>query len=113
VDTDEAYFLSADGQVEFFVYSPQWGGNPISYLDVADNEEIDSEKTAIDEIDPNIVINWVTFKDKDGQYLRSYYSKQTESTHKVFGIKYSDQASYNLHKDEYDAFKKSLIQYAD
>ena len=75
VDTDEAYFLSADGTVEFFVCSPQWGGNPINYLELADNEEIDSKKTTMDEIDPEILMNWVTYKDKDGNYLRSHYSK--------------------------------------
>ena len=75
VDTDEAYFLSADGTVEFFVCSPQWGGNPINYLELADNEEIGSKKTTMDEIDPEILMNWVTYKDKDGNYLRSHYSK--------------------------------------
>lgn len=113
VETDEAYFLSADGEVEFFVYSPQWGGNPLIYLDMADNEEIDSEKTTVDEINPNIIVKWVTFKDKNGKYLRSYFSKQTESTHLVFGIKYANQTVYDLYKTDYAAFKKSLIQYAD
>lgn len=113
VKTDEAHFLSANGSVEFFVYSPQWGGNPLSYLIKADNEEIENEKTTVDDIDSDIVLKWVTIKNKEGKYTRSYYSKQTESTHLVFGIKYKDQTSYDLFKEDYKAFKKSLIQYAD
>lgn len=113
IETDEAFFLSPDEQVEFFVYSPQWGGNPLNYLELAENEEPESEKTTVDEIDPSIISKWVTYKDKNDQYFRSYYSKETESTHLVFGIKYSDQASYDFYKEDYTAFKKSLIQYAD
>ena len=33
--TDEAYFLSPDGTVEFFVYSPLWSGDPESYLKIS------------------------------------------------------------------------------
>lgn len=113
VVTDEAVFAAPNGDVEFFVFSPQWGGNPESYWDALPNEEIESEKTTVDEIDPNRVYRWVTFKDKKGIYQRSYYSKRTESTHLVFGIKYKDQATYDAFKPAYDAFKNSLQQYAD
>ncbi|MFT5859826.1 MAG: hypothetical protein ACI865_001932 [Flavobacteriaceae bacterium] len=113
VSTDEASFASPDETVSFFVYSPQWGGDPKNYLYPAPNEKIESDKTTVDEIDPNNIYRWVTFADKDGNYMRSAYSKSTESTHLVFGIKYSDQEIYDLYKESYAAFKKSLVQYAD
>ncbi len=113
VATDEAIFTSLNGDVQFFVYSPQWGGNPKNYLNTLPNEKISSDKTTVDEIDPNRIYRWITFEDKNGKYIRSVYSKKSESTHLVFGIKYKDQATYEKYKSSYTAFKKSLIQFAD
>jgi hypothetical protein len=110
-NADEAKFTSPDKKVEFFVYSPQWGGNPAEYLNLGVNEELVSEKT-----DQNTYS--ATIKDKSGSYTRSYLSiknpEGTDSeTHKVFGIKYTDQAAYDKYKEAYTAFKNSLVQYAD
>ena len=113
VETDEAYFESPDGEVEFFVYSPQWGGEPTHYFEVKPNEKISDNEEAIDEIIPTTIIKWVTIEDENGAYTRSYYHKKTESTDLVFGIKYKNQAIYDLYYEQYKAFKKSLVQYAD
>ncbi len=124
VQTDEAYFISPDGTVEFFIYSPLWRGDPKNYLIIAPTEELVSEK--IEEKKENEltdqygdkVVRWVTLKAKDSSYYRSFISiKEQVGTgsdlHYVFGIKYQDSAAYEKHKDAYVAFKESLRQYAD
>lgn len=114
VVTDEASFTSKDGQVTFFVYSPQWGGEPKDYLEVKANEEITSEQTQTsgDENWP-ITDKWVTLTDIKADYMRAYHSRKTESTHLVFGIQYTTQEAYDRYKPLYLAFKESLAQYAD
>ena len=54
VITDEAYFVSNDGSVEFFVFSPLWAGDPKNYLIVASNEELVNE--TIDEKKGKLII---------------------------------------------------------
>lgn len=111
VETDEANFLSPDGAIEFFVYSPQWGGEPDSYLTTFENEELIDEKETVT---PSAVTQrWITFKDVSGLYTRSVVSIKSESTHLVFGIKYKNAQVYEMYKESYIRFKKSLRQYAD
>jgi hypothetical protein len=115
ISTDEATFTSPDGEVEFFVYSPLWGGAPESYLEARENEEITTEKETCDnsiEGWPKI-IKWVTYTDKNGAYTRSYVSTKTESTDLVFGIKSINDAAYEKYKEHYLKFKESLEQFAD
>ena len=116
---DEARFLSPDKTVEFFVFSPQWGGNPVDYLTTKTSEELVSEKT--DESGAEMkkeVVRWVTVKAKDGSYYRSFVSIKTQvgtgsDLHHVFRIRYRDNAAYERYRDTYIAFKKSLNQYTD
>lgn len=124
VQTDEAYFTSPDGAVEFFVYSPLWAGDPKTYLTITPTEELVSEKT--DEVKEDErpgqfgdrIVHWVTVKAKDGSYYRSSVSIREQvgsgsELHHVFGIKYQDSASYEKYKEQYVAFKESLHQYSD
>lgn len=119
IDTDEATFISPDGTVEFFVYSPQWGGTPKDYLEIKENEKVVSEdmqmkdKTLGDQTIDVLTTKFTTVKDKNDKYTRSIMSQKTESTNLVFGIKYKDQASYDKYKAKYITFKKSLVQFAD
>jgi hypothetical protein len=115
IRTDEATFTSPDGEVEFFVYSPLWGGEPEFYLEFLDNEELTEEKESIetDEFGQEKTIQWMTFTDKDGNYSRSYVSTKTESTFLVFGIKSFNDAAYEKYKERYLKFKESLQQFAD
>ena len=127
---DEAYFTSPDQQVEFYVFSPLWGGKPQSYLDVASNEELIGEQTTKDlDTDPYrdknrdlLLTRRATVKAKNGSYFKSYVQTKKRSsdfTRKVvdldlvFGIKYKNQKSYEKYRDAYLAFKKSLIQLSD
>ena len=119
VKTDEARFLSKDGSVEFYVYSPLWGGKP-DYTFIKDSEElIDQKEVATPGAGfEKSLTEWVTVKAKDNSYYRSYVHTRkqidtgSEYTY-TFGIKYSDRDSYNTYKDAYVAFKKSLVQYSD
>ncbi len=125
IRTNEAYFTAPDKAVEFFVFSPIWGGNPINYLQITSDEELVSEKTSMSGPDSNKkIIKWVTLKAKDNTYYRSYVSikqRDTSNTsiddepglHYVFGIKYQNQETYQKYKKAFEDFKSSLVQYAD
>lgn len=117
LEPDEAFFTSPDKTVEFFVYSPLWGGDPKDYLNVAPNEKLVSEKESSSKENGGSLSRWVTVAAKDGSYTRSYVSVKGQievgGVHHVFGIKYKDQKSYDRYKADYEAFKKSLMQYAD
>ncbi len=116
INTNEAYFTSPDGLVEFFVFSPQWGGDPNDYLTIKDTEQLVEQKK--DDSKQDILVTWATIKARDGSYERSYVSTKTllgsrSETHKVFGIKYAHTDIYTNYKDDYGAFKDSLEQFAD
>lgn len=113
--TDEATFTSRDGAVEFFVFSPLWGGDPINYLIQQPNEEVISRGEDTSKSDHPLGLSqyWVTFEDKEGKYKRSYHSIVTHSTHHVFGFKYTTQEMYLKYKPAYLEFKKSLQQFSD
>lgn len=124
VQTDEAYFLSPDGTVEFFVFSPLWAGDPENYLTIAPTEELVSEKTEeIKEAEKpgqygDKITHWVTVKAKDGSYYRSFVSIREQintgsEIHHVFGIKYKNDTAYQKYRDTYITFKESLRQYSD
>jgi len=106
---DAAWFVSPDGSVEFFVHSPQWSGT-VNLLEPTDQEKLAGKST---EKSGEATTTWITIAAKNGSYTRSYVLTTTESTSKVLGIKYKDQKSYDLYKQKYIDFKKSLIQYAD
>lgn len=115
VQTDEARFTSPDGTVEFFVFSPQWGGDPKDYLiEQANEKTVTQSEDKADSDDPFAASHhWVTYEDEEGKYTRSYHSIMTESTHHVFGVKYTNRKMYERYKASYLAFKQSLQQFAD
>jgi hypothetical protein len=131
---DEASFTSPNGSIQFYVYSPQWSGDPASYLQAlpTENSESDTSTSSVTHFTNQYgtfydkkVTRYVTFVAKDGSYKRSFVSiiagsvatpnstDYDSKTHTVFGIKYKDQATYDKYLNDYLAFKKSLIQYAD
>lgn len=122
IQSDEARFISPDGSVEFFIFSPLWGGDPANYLTVAPVEHIISDTTKEDdgeggEYDKKI-IRWVTLQSNDNSYYRSYVSIKEQvgsgsDIHHVFGIKYSNNDVYNKYRNAYISFKESLRQFAD
>lgn len=114
IETDEAYFLSPDQSVEFFVYSPQWDGEPKDYLMAKENEEIFSEEKTEEE---NIVKTETIFKEKNAEYFRKALSTRETlgdtKLHWVFGIKYVNEDALANYEEDFNKFKESLVQFAD
>ncbi len=109
---DSAFFVSPDGSVEFYVYSPQWNGEP-SDIEADGKTETVTSKTFEDK--DGVKTRRVTVKAKNNAYTRSFVdTENTElNTRVVFGIKYKDEKAYKKYVADYLAFKKSLRQFAD
>ena len=108
---DSAVFTSPDGEVEFYVFAPQWGGEPTDIVLKGYEKE-----SAREEIKSNhkIIRSW-SITAKDGSYTRSYQETKHEFENgiKVVGVKYNNFATYKKYKSDYLAFKKSIRQFAD
>lgn len=108
---DSAFFTAPGGNVEFYVFSPLWNGEPKD-IEIDASEDYVSQNT---EKKGTIVIRRVTIRAKDNSYLRSFEDTEyTENnTRRVFGIKYRNQSAYNRHRQDYLTFKRSLRQFSD
>ena len=109
---DSAVFTAPDGSVAFYVYAPQWGGEPTDIaLDpvretlVADNRAVQNGRQ----------IRWLTICAKDGAYCRSYQDSRSRqgSVRTVVGITYRDEEARRRHLQDYLRFRNSLQQFAD
>ena len=107
---ESAFFTSPDGTVEFYIFSPQWSGDP---RDIALNPATEVLGDRTKSTKNGETTTMYTIKAKDGSYMRSYRDVTTESTRYVIGIKYKSKAAYNAHKARYIKFRDSLVQYAD
>lgn len=108
---DSVFFRSPDGQVEFYVFSPQWLGD-LRGIEVDPATEILVEEKK--EQGKGKHIRWFTIRAKDRSYAKSFVDEVTgNNTRTVFGIIYRDQHAYQRHRQDYLRFKKSLRQYAD
>ncbi len=128
---DSAFFRSPDGAVEFYVFSPQWDGEPTAIKVKPETENLVDEKTKIREIfyPPDDVpaaysrATWVTIEAKDKSYTRSYLDirgswddtgpQASVWSRRTFGIKYVDQRAYRQYRDQYLRFRSTLRQFAD
>ena len=109
---DSAFFAAPDKTVEFYVFSPQWGGDPADIaLDPA------TETLADERIVKNgeVTKRWYTIAAKDGSYKRSYLSVLDERgpTNWTIGRKYASEADRLRYNAEYLSFRDSLTQFAD
>jgi hypothetical protein len=114
---DSAYFISPDGTVVFYVFSPQWRGQ-LRETDI----EIDPRREEViehniakkqDQAENYRIIRTFVVKAKDNRYLRAIRDESTETTRLIFGIKYNNKAAYERYFNDYILFKKSLRQFAD
>lgn len=108
---DSVFFISPDGDVEFYIFSPQWDGEATD-IALKPNEreagrQVKETKTQ--------TITYLTISAKDGSYTRSYQETfhKLENTRWIVGIKYCNQEAYNRYKKAYLAFKASLSQFTD
>lgn len=108
---DSAVFMSPDGKVQFYIFSPQWHGD---YKDITLNSKTEIESARTHEKKGDTIITRWTIAAKDGSYKRSYEEMNFGSTiNRVFGIKYASETDRKRYLPAYLRFKKSLLQYAD
>lgn len=109
---DSAFFTAPGGEVEFYVFSPQWNGEP---SDIALDSRYEVSVSQTTQRSGNKIIRRATIKAKDGSYTRSFEDIEDTATNtrRVFGIEYVSQAAYNRYRQTYLTFKASLTQFAD
>ena len=107
---DSAFFIAPDGVVEFYVFSPQWNGEPV---DIALRPATETVLDRQQETKGGKTVTWVSLRAKDGAYTRAYVDTEEGSTRWVFGIQYRNQAAYDRYRAAYVQFKQSLEQFAD
>lgn len=102
-------FVSPDGLVEFYVFSPQWNGRSEWILRREGEKQTGYSRKRVDDE----IITAVTRKGPG--YSRSYadYESPELNTRKIFGYKYASEAAYKAYRPLYLKFKGSLVQYAD
>lgn len=109
---DSVFFSSPDGSVEFYVFSPQWNGQP---SDIEMNSQSEVQVSQNTEKRAGRIVRRMTIRARDNSYLRSFEDTEdtTTNTRKVFGIKYRNEAAYSRYRQSYLTFKQSLTQFAD
>jgi hypothetical protein len=109
---DSVFFTAPDASVQFYVFSPQWNGEPGDVAINSRNEVLVSQST---ERKGSKTVRRVTVKARDGSYSRSFEDTEDEATNtrKVFGIKYRNEIAYSRYRQTYLTFKQSLRQFAD
>lgn len=109
---DSVFFSSPDGSGEFYVFSPQWNGEP---ADIEMNSQSEVQVSQKTEKREGRIVRRVTIRARDNSYLRSFEDTEetTTNTRKVFGIKYRNEAAYSRYRQSYLTFKQSLTQFAD
>jgi hypothetical protein len=109
---DSVEFIAPDGSVSFYVFAPQWGGEPTDIeLDPVRERLVAEERRDED----GGHARWFTIAAKDGSYLRSYRetTKEQGSLRTVVGIKYASEAARRRYLPAYEEFRRSLERYAD
>lgn len=109
---DSAFFSSPDVSVEFYVYSPQWNGEP---SDIEPDVKTETVTSKTFEEKDGVKTRRVTVKAKNNTYTRLFTDTEntTLNTRVVFGIKYKDEKAYKKFIADYLTFKESLRQFAD
>lgn len=109
---DSVEFISPEGQVSFYVFAPQWGGEPTDIALDPEREFLVIEKS---EEQNGRKIQWSTICEQDGSYCRDIHNTtaQQGSVRTTFGIKYRDQDARHQYHEDYLRFRHSLQQFAD
>jgi hypothetical protein len=109
---DSATFISPDETVSFYVYAPQWGGEPTDITLDPLRESVVSEKM---ETQDGLEVRWLTICAKDGGYCRAYQDTMAYqgSVRTTVGITYRNEEARRQYLPEYLKFRQSLQQFAD
>lgn len=115
-ESSAATFSSPDGAMEFYIFSPQWGGEAPGIALVPAAEVETSRKTEKGKSSGvEGVYTWSTISAKDKSYTRVFqdFLAADGSIHWVIGMKYKSDAALQRYKSQYVGFKASLRQLAD
>jgi len=115
-DSNAATFASADGAMEFYVFSPQWAGEaPGIALDAAREIEVSRDTKPGRSSGVAGAFTWYTIAARDKSYTRRYqdFLATDGSVRWVMGMKYRSEADLGRYQAEYAKFKASLKQLAD
>lgn len=109
---DSVLVRSPKGDVGFYVYSPQWGGDAPDFVP---RKGVTTEVTHPNRYTTETRATW---KEPKTGMMRSMLRQEIVRNDevkavKVFGYEYRNKAAYDRHLDEYKAFKKSLQQFGD
>lgn len=121
--SDSARFTSPDRSAEFYVFSPQWNGDPAEIklnprrevLVSSRMERASRGKMRDGGYISNNIAHWYTARARDNSYERSWTDVEDKglNVRYIFGIKYRNQATYQKYRMQYAHFRKSLIQFGD
>lgn len=109
---DSVFFDSPDGEVTFYVHSPQWGGEPSDIaLDPATEVLQDSTSTA----EGPVTTTRLTIRAVDGSWERSYVTEADERgpSRWTIGWRYASDAARERYAPAFEAFRESLMQFGD
>lgn len=108
---DSVFFVSPDKQAEFYVFSPQWNGEPRDILPTDKETSFSQEERPGD----GSVITSLTIDAKDGSYRREYddVHQLDYNTRSVTGFKYSNGDVGKQYRADFQKFKSSLIPFGD
>lgn len=110
---DSATFRNPSGDVEFYVFSPQVGGEATDLERWLASERI---VAAAEAKNKDRIVRWRTFSAADNSYYRSVEETRTgdgQYVTRVFAIKYKDAATLAKFKTAYEDFKRSYVAYGD
>jgi hypothetical protein len=109
---ESAFFDSPEGDVEFYIFSPQWGGDP---TDNNIDNNIEKITSTYHETSKGLIKKWTEIQALDGSYFRAYQDTKVQNgtIHWIIGLKYKSKAAYAKYKPAYLSFKKSLKQFSD
>jgi lipocalin len=121
--SDNAWFTSPDGSAQFYVFSPQWNGDPKEIALNAKREILVShgvERASRGKMTgggylANNVAKWYTVRAKDHSYERSWIDLEDKglNVRHVFGVKYRNAQTYRKYSAQYEHFRRSLEQFSD
>lgn len=107
-----AFFISPDQKVAFYIFAPQWSGDPV---DIKLKPGVEKEISRTSKRNGGNQITWFSYKNIKTGYTRAYQQTENEegTSLTIIGIEYDNESAYEKYKNQYLAFKKSLVQYAD
>jgi len=106
---DGASFVSPDGQVEFYVFSPQWSGQS-AWINPRAGEKVVEDRN---ETQGEETIRHVTLEGPKGRRSYKLVRNQTDHTMHILGISYRNPEALERYAVDWERFRGTLRQFAD